>query len=95
MAKTGHLWSSKANFKVTIYGHVKNDKEREIVKRLCKRLHEERAKQGISQQKFSELSGLSRTGIRHIESLETSPTLASLLKYSHALNLDLRELIDS
>ena len=68
---------------------MKKDNEKAIVKRLCQRLHDERLKQGLSQQRVSEVSGLSRTGVRHIESLETNPTLYSLLKLAKALDLKL------
>lgn len=39
------------------------------------------------------MAGISRTGLRHIKSLETSPTLHSLLKLAKALDLDLGRLI--
>jgi transcriptional regulator with XRE-family HTH domain len=57
------------------------------VKTICDTLKKEREKRGISQQKLSELAGISRTGLRHIESLETSPTLYSVLKLAEALNI--------
>lgn len=49
--------------------------------------------QGISQQRLAEMAGISRTGLRHIESLETSPTLYGLLKLARALGLDLSKLL--
>ena len=73
---------------------MKKDEEKAIVKKVCQRLHDERLKQGLSQQRVSEMSGLSRTGVRHIESLETNPTLYSLLKLAKALNLKLIEIIE-
>ena len=57
------------------------------MKNICDALRKERENQGISQQKLSELSGISRTGLRHIESLEISPTLYSILKLAEALNI--------
>ena len=69
------------------------DKERAIVRKVCEELLAERHRQGISQQRISEDAGLSRTGVRHIESLETNPTLYSLLKLSKALGIDLSELV--
>jgi len=74
---------------------MKKDHDRDVVKRICKVLHKERLRQGISQQKISEISGLSRTGVRHIESLETNPTLYSLLKLAKALDLNLSEMLKS
>ena len=72
---------------------VKEDRERAIVRKVCIRLADERKKLGISQQRLSEMAGLSRTGVRHIEGLETNPTLSSLLKVGNALKLDLAAMI--
>jgi transcriptional regulator with XRE-family HTH domain len=72
---------------------MRKDIERAVVRKICEELILERKRQGISQQRISEDAGLSRTGVRHIESLETNPTLYSLLKLSGALGLDLGELI--
>jgi len=72
---------------------VKHDPERKTVENVCKALIEKRLEQGLSQQRTAEISGMSRTGLRHIESLETSPTLHSLLRLARALELDLAELI--
>jgi transcriptional regulator with XRE-family HTH domain len=72
---------------------VKRDQEREIVRKVCEKLVETRLQLGLSQQKLSELAGISRTGLRHVESKETSPTLYSLLKISNALGIDLAELL--
>ncbi|MEM9398724.1 MAG: helix-turn-helix transcriptional regulator [Verrucomicrobiota bacterium] len=44
-----------------------------------------RKRQEISQQRLSELAGISRTGLRHLESLEINPTLYTLLKVANAL----------
>lgn len=72
---------------------VKEDKERMVVRKMCARLADERKRLGISQQRLSEMAGLSRTGLRHVESLETNPTLSSLLKIANALELDLAAMI--
>jgi transcriptional regulator with XRE-family HTH domain len=72
---------------------VKPDKERKTVERVCKALTEARRDRGISQQRLAEMAGISRTGLRHIESLETSPTLHSLLRIARALDVDLADLI--
>lgn len=72
---------------------MKSDKIKALVEGTCKSLIEERKKQGMSQQRLSELSGMSRTGLRHIESLETNPTLYSLLKIAKALEIDLATLL--
>lgn len=49
--------------------------------------------QGLSPARLADLTGMSRTGLRHIESLETSPTLYCLLRIAKALGLDLRDLL--
>lgn len=72
---------------------VKDDKERATVRQVCIRLAEHRKGRGISQQRLSEMAGLSRTGVRHVEGLETNPTLSSLLKIANALELDLAAMI--
>lgn len=72
---------------------MKSDPEQEIVIQVCRSLKKVREQQMISQRKLAELTGLSPTGIRHIESLDTSPTLYSLLKISCALGVDLSEMI--
>jgi len=72
---------------------VNADLEKIVVANICKELSEERKRQGISQQRLSESAGISRTGLRHIESLETSPTLYSLLKISGALGVSLRKFL--
>jgi transcriptional regulator with XRE-family HTH domain len=72
---------------------VKHDPEKEVVKNIIRQLIEQRKKGNISQQRLSEMAGISRTGLRHIESLETNPTLYSLLKLSQALDLPLSTLL--
>lgn len=41
------------------------------------------------------MAGISRTGLRHIEPLETNPTLHSLLRIAKALEVNLAELIET
>lgn len=69
------------------------DPEKEIVIRVCEVLTAQRESKEISQRKLSELTSLSPTGLRHIESGETSPTLFSLLKICDALDLKLSDLL--
>ena len=69
---------------------MKPDKERKTVESICKALRAARLEQGLSQARLAEMS---RTGLRHIESLETSPTLYSLLRVARALGIDLRDLL--
>jgi transcriptional regulator with XRE-family HTH domain len=72
---------------------VRRDEEKELVRRICEKIVSTRMEQGISQQRLSELAGISRTGLRHVESLETSPTLYSLLKLAKALGIEFQELL--
>ncbi len=71
------------------------DLEQEIVDAVVSRLVEVRVKKRISQNRLSELTGLSRSGIRHLESGETNPTFYSLLKIAKALNVKIGRLIGS
>lgn len=54
-------------------------------------LRDERVEQGISQQRLAEMTGISRTGLRHIEAMDASPTLYNILRIARALQVDLRE----
>jgi len=72
---------------------VKADIEQDDVRKICSILKAKREELNISQRKLSELTSLSPTGIRHIESLETSPTLFSLLKIAKALDIKLSDLL--
>ena len=88
---------------VAIFGHllavvwlfmvswVEEDTEREIVVSLCRELVAERKRLGISQQRLSEMAGISRTGLRHLESLQTNSTLYTILKVAKSLGFDLGE----
>jgi ribosome-binding protein aMBF1 (putative translation factor) len=92
---------------VAIYGHplvwqqghkwppVKRDNDQKAVERICTALRDERIRQGISQQRLAEMAGISRTGLRHIEALEASPTLYSLLRIARALGFELSDLLRS
>jgi len=70
---------------------VNRDVDQECVERICAILRDERIGQGISQQRLAELAGISRTGLRHIEALDASPTLYNVLRIARALQVDLSE----
>lgn len=55
----------------------------------------ERKRLHLSQQALADLAGVSRTGIRHMESGNTNPTLYTLLKVAKALELDFSILISN
>jgi transcriptional regulator with XRE-family HTH domain len=72
---------------------VPSDREQTIVDTVIARLIDVRRKKGISQNRLSELTGLSRSGIRHLENGETNPTLYTLLKIATALDVKIGRLI--
>lgn len=72
---------------------LKIDAERAVSNEICKALKEEREKQKISQQRLSEMADISRTGLRHLESLEIAPTLFTMLKVATALEVNLSDLL--
>ena len=74
---------------------MKPDQEKRIVEQVCEILKSERVRREISQQRLAEMAGLSRTGLRHIESLQINPTLYSLLRLAKALELDLAVILSS
>lgn len=63
----------------------------EVVRRLC----EERQRQKLSIKKLAALSGVSRTGLSHIEKGERSPTLVNCLRIADALGLRLGDVLNS
>ncbi len=65
----------------------------ETVNRVIRALRDERRKQGISQEKLAAKAGLSRTGVRHVESEQYRPTLNSLLRIAGALGMNLPGLV--
>ena len=56
-------------------------------------LKAERIKQGLSHDRLSEMTGLSRPAISYIEGGKRNPTLLSCLKIAKALKLDLGKII--
>jgi transcriptional regulator with XRE-family HTH domain len=74
---------------------VKRDRDQETVARICAMLRDERIRQEISQQRLAEMVGMSRTGLRHIEALDASPTLYNVLRISRALDVDLSGVLDA
>jgi len=61
---------------------------------LAKRVKELRKRKGFSQEKLTELSGLSLRTVQRIENGETEPTGDTLKKLSIALNITPDELVD-
>ena len=67
--------------------------EGEIVAQVVRRLRAIRKDLGISQAELSRRTGLSRSGIRHMEDGEVTPTLRFLLSISKALQTNLSEIL--
>ena len=74
---------------------MKKDEDLETVVKICQQLQSLRVSQGISQQRLAEKAGVSRTGLRHVESGDINPTLYTLLKISKALNCRLSQLLEN
>ena len=64
------------------------DPHAETVNRVIQALRDERKKKGLSQERLATMAGLSRTGVRHVESGQFRPTLYTMLKLAEALDLD-------
>lgn len=59
---------------------------------IGQRIKEIRKKNGLTQKKLAELSGLSVIGIQGIEYDQYTPRLDSLLKIAHALDVEVSEI---
>ena len=71
-----------------------NKKEaQEISDKIILRLKRERIKKGISQYKLAKETGMSKSSILYIETLQQKPTFYTLLLLCHYLEVDLRELL--
>lgn len=67
--------------------------EAKVVAKVVGSLRALREKRGVSRYRLSKDTGLSPSGVRHMENGEVSPTLYFLLKVSAYLDVDLEELI--
>lgn len=54
-----------------------------------------RIKKGVSQNQLSQISGISRTGLGHIESGNVLPSFANVLRISGALNISIKEVMEA
>jgi DNA-binding XRE family transcriptional regulator len=89
----GHIWPYPA-FGQWRYGFsVDQDAAKLISDAVIQRLVGYRIKKRISQTRLAKLTGLSRTGIRHLESGNIHPTLYTLSKVSMALKVNLGRLV--
>ena len=69
------------------------DRETQVGKNVVKLLREIREQRGISQYRLAKDTGLSASGIRHMESDRVRPTLYFLLRISSYLDVDLSEIL--
>lgn len=68
--------------------------EEKIYKSIGKRIKSLREKNGLTQEKLAELSGLSLDYIGKIEVNINKPGFKSLIKISNALNIHIKELFN-
>jgi len=69
-------------------------KDRELQKRLGKRVRTLRKEAGFSQESFADACGLHRTYMGSIERGETNPTLTSLANIAITLKIALSKLLE-
>ena len=67
--------------------------ETQIVAKIVDSLRKAREEKGISRYRIAKETGLSSSGIRHMENGEVSPTLYFLLRISAFLEVDLAQSI--
>ena len=66
----------------------------ELTATVVAKLRDLRVERGISQNHLSQLAGISRTGLRHIESGSVSPSLVNVLRLAKAMDLSLEDLMN-
>ena len=84
-----HAWPYKAIFREGQVFILCGVNESKVVELVVAKLRKEREKQGISQAELSRRTGLSRSGIRHMEAGEVTPTLLFLLKIARELQVSI------
>lgn len=67
--------------------------ESQIVEKIVISLRKARENKGISRYRVAKETGLSPSGIRHMENGEVTPTLFFLLRYASYLEIDLGRVI--
>lgn len=65
----------------------------EFTAAVVAKLRDLRLERGISQNQLSQMAGMSRTGLRHIESGGVLPSFANVVRLARALNAPLVELM--
>lgn len=69
------------------------DESQKIVAKIVESLRKAREEKGISRYRIAKETGLSPSGIRHMENGEVTPTLYFLLRISVFLEIDLADCI--
>lgn len=64
-----------------------------LKKNIASNIRQQRAKNKISQEKLSELTGISQQFICNIETEKVNPSVETLLKIANALNVTLNDLV--
>lgn len=72
---------------------MRKRKAEKILIETIRLLQEERERQKLSIKKLAGLSGVSRTGLSHIEKGERSPSLVNCLRIAAALGLRLADVV--
>lgn len=65
-----------------------------INEKICEKIRLERLKRKYTQEEFADITGLSRNMIWKIETKRVSPTVKTLEKIAHALDMEFKELTD-
>lgn len=63
-----------------------------FIKQTVKRLAKERKKQGLSQERLADLSGIDRVAIGYIEQNRREPRLRTVYRLASAMNMSLSDL---
>lgn len=64
-----------------------------LKKNIASNIRQQRSKNKISQEKLSELTGISQQFICNIETEKVNPSVETLLKIANALNVTLNDLV--
>lgn len=67
--------------------------ENEVVGKVVERLRSIREEKGVSRYRLSKETGLSTSGIRHMEQGDVTPTLYFLLRIASFLEVDLASIL--
>lgn len=73
---------------------MKKKINKKLLERFGRRVQEERAKRGISQERLGELAHVHRTYVGMIERAEKNITLTNMEKIARALGMRVSDLVD-